>query len=270
MTDLAPTLVLVDEHEPPNRHVNALLYGPPKHGKTVAASTAPGPILWLNPQGKDAIAYARRVAARRRTTIHEVRPETHAPLRPVLLEIVRYAREQVVPVETVVVDTIGDVRNLLAHEYRSARDQWQRVTADVMGFVLALRDLPVNLVLLAHEEPAAQDTPGAQVRPLIGGSLTERVCGEMQLIARCAPEVDDDGTTTRWLGHLAPGYGFHVGDRSGGALGNRRELDLTDWIATYVSAIAGPVDEREETLFGPAPPPAGGPAEAIDDTQAAA
>lgn len=39
-------------------HMNILLYGPPKTGKTVGAATAPGPILYLNADRPNATRYA--------------------------------------------------------------------------------------------------------------------------------------------------------------------------------------------------------------------
>ena len=60
------------EAPPAPQTYNVLLYGPPKSGKSTAAATAPGPILWLNAEGAGALGYARKTAAARGTAIHEV------------------------------------------------------------------------------------------------------------------------------------------------------------------------------------------------------
>jgi len=50
-------LQLVTPSEDPN--TNVLLYGPPKSGKTVAAASAPKPLLYLNADRPNATRFAR-------------------------------------------------------------------------------------------------------------------------------------------------------------------------------------------------------------------
>ena len=71
--------------------VNFMLWGPNKSGKTAAGGTLPGPILWLNGQGPNALGYARKVAAERGNVIREVHMPNgrdEGPVTPVLTAFV--------------------------------------------------------------------------------------------------------------------------------------------------------------------------------------
>jgi hypothetical protein len=237
---------------------NVLLYGPPKAGKTSAAATAPGPILWLNMEGGGALGYARRVAAQRGTEIHEVRPQRHEKLKPVLEDIYRHVSTGAEPkVQTVVVDTLGKVRDHLARDIGGAHPQiqhWGEVAKVIEQFVVTMRDQPVNLILLAHEAVKDADDGDRIVEPLIGGATTAKVCGEVDVIAYCGRKEDEDGNV-EYLGVLVERRGRRAGDRSGG-LGASRPLDLTEWLDTYGKALAsGAPLSREPAQPEPAADP---------------
>jgi hypothetical protein len=235
---------------------NVLLYGPPKAGKTTAAATAPGPIMWLNLEGPGALGYARRVAAHRNVDIHEVRPAREANLHAVLSDVVRHITSGEQPqVQTLVVDTMGKMRDHLARNIGGAHPQiqhWGEVAKIIEGFVVALRDWPINVVLLAHEAIKDSDAGDRIVEPLIGGATTAKVCGEVDVIAYCGRVEDDQGV--RYMGVLAEHNGRRAGDRSGG-LGKSRPLDLAEWLSTYSAALSA--DGQPSTVAAPAAVPSG-------------
>jgi hypothetical protein len=243
---------------------NVLLYGPPKAGKSTAAATAPGPTLWLNLEGPGALGYARKVAAERGHEIHEVRPDRQDRLRDTLAAIAQHVSSGDHPVvKTVVIDTIGKVRDHLARNIGGDQPKiqhWGEVAKIIEGFVQTMRDRPVNLVLLAHEAIKDSDDGDRIVEPMIGGATTAKVCGEVDVIAYCGRVDDEQGV--RYVGVLAERKGRRAGDRSGG-LGTSRELDLTEWLGTYREALR-PVaaDDVEAILFG-TEAPASGPAEGV-------
>ncbi len=88
--------------------INVLLYGPAGAGKTTAAATAPGPIVWVNLEGSGAMSYARRLAEQRNTVIHEIQMQAREDPRIRLREAVEYIQSN--EVGTLVIDTIGKVR----------------------------------------------------------------------------------------------------------------------------------------------------------------
>lgn len=247
MSDLPMALRFEDAPAVPET-ANFLLYGPPGAGKTAAAATAPGPILHLNLEGGGALAFARKVAADRGTEIHEVRvardePNLTATLRAVYGHVQSGASPQV---RTVAVDTIGKVRDHLAREYgadqpgRDSLRKWGEVAKTMDRFVQGLRDLNVNVVLLAHEKA---DSDLGTVTPAIG-SHTEKVCAEADVVAYCGR--DSEG---QYCGVFAQVNGRRAKDRSNG-LGLSRSLDLTEWLHTFREALRPDLDGDEQTLFG--------------------
>jgi hypothetical protein len=104
-----------------------------------------------------------------------------------------------------------------------------------------MRDLPVNLVLIAHQN--VEDAEGERiVRPLIGGALTEEIPGEVDVIAYTHSFKDDDSGERRYVGQLVEAKGRIAGDRSGG-LGPVRDLDLSEWLTAYRAALAPDVSD---------------------------
>ncbi len=230
---------------------NVLLYGNPKSGKSTAAATAPGPILWLNAEGPGALGYARKTAKQRGTDILEVSiDKRRRDSTRVLDEVYRHVTSGQDPaVATVVVDTLAKLRDALIAELvvkgaKNTLQQFGEVADKLGGFIVALRDLPVNVVLIAHADMRDSDEDGRVVVPLIGGKLTDTVPGEVDVVAFCAPlTTDDDGT--RYFGQLVEGRGRIAGDRSGALAGPQgiRELDLTERLTAYRTALsAGEVD----------------------------
>lgn len=239
MTDIPAGLVFADAPPAPDTF-NVMLYGPPGSGKSTAAATAPGPVLWINAEGAGALAYARKTAAQRATSIHEVRIDDHTDPQQALHQVIAHVRSGADPqVKTVVLDTVGKMREALIRKLvqRGSKNTLQQFgeVARILGeFVRLMRDAPVNLVLLAHEQ--VDDADGDRiVRPQIGGSLTESLPADMDVVAYCG--VHRDGDTIQYLGVLVEVNGRRAKDRSGG-LGASRPLDLADWLAAYRAALA--------------------------------
>jgi hypothetical protein len=205
----------------PPETFNVLLYGPPKTGKSTTAATAPGPNLWVNAEGPGALAYARKIATQRGNEILEVRITRGRPTR---------GRSSATSSSTsatgsnrsatVTVDTIAKVREALIRQIvvpgaKNSIQQFGEVARILREFVQTMRDLPVNLVLIAHQN--VEDAEGERiVRPLIGGALTEEIPGEVDVIAYTHSFKDDDSGERRYVGQLVEAKGRIAGDRSGG------------------------------------------------------
>lgn len=237
MTDLGLTFLTAPAA--PNT-LNFLLYGPPGSGKSTAAATAPGPILWINAEGPNALAYARKVAAQRGTEILEVAISRDVDPRPVLDQVFRHVRDGTDPKPaTVVIDTLGKLRDALIARIvqpgaKNSLQQFGQVAEKLGGFINAMRDLPINLVLLAHEDVQDADGGDRIIRPLIGGKLTEGVPAEVDVMAHC--NVLREGDEKRYMGLLVESRGRRAKDRSGG-LGDYRLLDLSEWIDVFRAAL---------------------------------
>jgi len=230
------------EAPPVPEHVNFLLYGPPKTGKSTAAATAPAPIMWVNAEGRNALHHARKTARLRRASIFEVEIRAGVNAQVELRKVLQHIRSGAEPrVQTVVVDTLAKIRNALVRQIvtpgaRNSLQQYGEVARILREFVLALRDLPVNVVLIAHQD--VQDAEGERiVQALIGGALTEEIPGEVDVVAYTHSYKDEESGERRYVGQLVEAKGRIAGDRSGG-LGAVRDLDLTEWLETYRRALA--------------------------------
>ena len=242
-TDAPAGLQFVEEPGAPDT-ANFLLYGPPKSGKSSAAATAPGPILWLSAEGPGALAYARKIARERNTRIMEVRLTNGDDAKQTLREILLYVKRtegKDAPV-SVVVDTLAKVREALIVQLvqqgsKNSLQQYGEVAKVLREFVRVLRDMPVNMVLIAHQEIADADGDRI-VRPLVGGALTEELPGEVDVLAYTHSFDDPVAERRRYVGQLVEAKGRVAGDRSGG-LGPTRDLDLSEWLSAYQAALEG-------------------------------
>lgn len=213
---------------------NFVLYGAPGIGKSTHALTAPGPILVLNAEGPNGLTYGRRRFPG--TRIDEVAVTG----RQVLRDATAAVREDAGKTwRTVVIDTIGEVYRVLVDEYaKGGRPEVQNygdAGNDVERLVRFLRDEPVNLVVVAHEEMT--DGPdGPLLMPVCGGKkLAPKVCAMADHVAYVGRVQvgEGDDAAPKWLGQLAPGAGRYAKDR-GGALGLAREIDLGEWLSVIV------------------------------------
>lgn len=233
--------VLIEFDQGPPSSFNVLLYGPTGSGKSTAAASSPGPILWVNAEGRNALAFPKRVAAERGVAVHEVAIRRNISPRPILRNVIEHLRSGVEPrVATVVIDTVAKVRDGLIRDMvspgaKNTMQQFGEVAKVLEDFVVLMRDLPVNVVLLCHEDISDVDSERI-IRPLIGGALTEKIPSEMDIVAYCGVWKDETGTS-QYLGQLVEGRGRRAKDRSGGALGQTRALDLSEWLGVYREAL---------------------------------
>lgn len=224
---------------------NIVLYGPPGSGKTAGALTAPGPVLLANAEGETASEFPKRLNSADGKVIREVAVTGKDVLRDVMLAL----KDNADGFKTVVVDTSGEAYRILTDEASGGKTPQVQHYGDA-GYILErfyryLRDLPLNVVIVAHEEMV--DGPdGEQLMPQAGGKkLTPKVCGMVDIVAyvrAVAPADDSDDRRVRYFGQMQPGRNRYAKDRNG-ALGAFRELDLTEWIHTSATA---PITLNEE------------------------
>lgn len=185
----------------------------------------------MNAEGQNALRRPRELSG---AVIREVEFAGAETLDDVYLYLTKEGQD----VRTVVVDTVGEVYRVLLEELAGAGpakiQHYGEVNVKLERFVRALRDLPVNLVLVAHE--SIDDIEGIPTRrPLTGGKkLPEQLMGQVDVVAYCQAVPGEGDAPTRYMAQLVEGRGRRAKDRSG-RLGKGRELNLTEWIETATS-----------------------------------
>lgn len=218
--------------------LNVFLYGAPGAGKTTGALSAPGPILYVNCEGPNAAMFARRFHVD--TEVREI-VVTEAN---VLNEALLYLREDDCDVKTVVVDSLGALFQMVLDGYtgggKPTLPQYGDTTTAIERFCRALRDLPVNVVLIAHEQAVKDEALGEFERlPYTGTNnpaLGVKLMAQADVVGYAGRiEPDDEGAEARYVAQLFPAGGRRGKDRTG-LLGEFPELDLSEWITQYTRA----------------------------------
>jgi hypothetical protein len=238
MTDVPAPLLFVnpDEQDPTYRVV---LWAAPGQGKSVAAASAPGPILVVSADRPSAYRYARKHHGHTTATLREVRytgPET-------LEAVYKYLRENQ-DVKTVVVDPVSNIVDQLADvappSPRDGGTDYQWVNKKMLGFVKSLRTFDVNVVLVGHEKVNDGKKGDGKMYPALGGAtLINKLLAEMDIVAhveRVPKPTDDDPGAAVWIGQIQPRDNLVTKDGTN-ALGDRRIADLTRWFDVATEAL---------------------------------
>jgi hypothetical protein len=239
-------------------HVNVLLYGPGKSGKTTGALSAPEGKLCLNFDQPNSTYFARTHRDQDGSIMEPVMPRyeegklhTENLLNEVALTYQHHLEEGTEPFcETVVADPIGQLHRRLLEDLSRKRI---RPTLDHYGDVSKIIErwcrfmcevAPCNFVIVCHDRPVKDELEGTFVRlPFTGTTnpdLGQRLI-EMVDIVGYTGRLDQDGES-KYVAQLFNGNGRQGGDRFG-VLGDYRELNLEDWLNT----IASPADDNPET-----------------------
>lgn len=228
---------------------NTLLYGPSGQGKTMGALSAPGPILLVNADGPDSSRKGHAVYGDKIREVVLDKTNASLTLKNVYLELLGGSE-----FKTVVFDTMGEIYTALLDEWSNSGKIALNLRGDasvmIERYVRSLRDLPVNVVLVAQEQVEDSETDDGKeriVKPLVGpreGLLWVKVIQAMSIVSYVGTVPAKDGQPERWVGQLVETKGRKTKDRSKG-LGAYRDLDLTEWFATATAAMVekpdGPV-----------------------------
>jgi hypothetical protein len=238
-SDIPTGLQFVNPNETESTY-RVCLWAAPGQGKSVAAASAPGPILVLSADRPSAYKFARKHHAPK--DIREVRYRDASTLDAVYLYLQSPEGQDV---KTLVVDPISNVYDQLVDTAPLRGDgdvDYQRVNKKLLGFVKELRRFDVNVVLVAHEKLNDGKKGDGKLYPALGGpALINKLLAEMDIVAHVERHVrageDGEEQEVRWVGQLQPRDNL-VCKESTGALGDRRIADLSRWFEVASEALA--------------------------------
>lgn len=175
----APAILNIHKLEDKEPYINMMVYGGSGVGKTVFASTAPRPILWLeaeggthsigNKEGIDVVTVQNLETYREALKFLEANPGLY---------------------KTVVLDSLTEASASLLKEIMRAavakkpeRDEfkpefgeWLKLTNVIRGIVRSYRDLPIHLVLTALEREDTDEMTGrVKVRPRLSPTVADEM-----------------------------------------------------------------------------------------------
>ncbi len=216
--------------------INVALIGPPKAGKTTGASSAPGPVLYLNCDLPTATRFARR---RHGDNVEEVVFEGLQTLADIAMEVCNPNTD----FKTVVIDPVGELYRQLLEErskraIRPSLPEYGDVAVYLERFLRAMCEAPTNAVFVCHDHPVKDEASGeTQTFPFTGSTgnggikLGRQLLGMVDVIGFTGLVINDEGKKEA-LAQLTSNKGRPGGDRFdvlAGETGMRR-LDLSEWI----------------------------------------
>lgn len=208
------------------------LWGPSGEGKSVGAASAPGPIVVLSADRPGAYRTPRRL---HRGTVLLETPYENAQS---FVDLFRFLRDHPTgqATKTVVLDPFTGIYDKLVEEVPKKSDgdpNWQAVNKKVFAFIQALREFPINIVVIAYEKLNDGKKGDGKLYPALGGpALINKIMGEMDIVAHV--EREGEGKNAKYMARVASGGGI-VGKDSTDALGERAELNLSEWFERVAS-----------------------------------
>ena len=224
------------------RFWNVVAYGPEKVGKTTGALSAPGPILLLNAEGSNASHFGRS----RNPNVHEIIVPVDEGAKALLDEAYLWLRDTDAgkATKTVVLDSLSEIHGAILRDMSKDPDhptlpERGDTNTWLERYAMSLRDLPLNVVIVAHETWTKDDVTGVIERsPYTGTSNVaygKKFTGPFaDIVAYLGRSIDENGAE-HYGAQLVDGNGRRAGHR-GGALGVSREVNLTEWFAAMNAA----------------------------------
>jgi DNA (cytosine-5)-methyltransferase 1 len=241
-------------------HINVLLYGPGKSGKTTAALSAPDFKLALNFDQVNSTYFARTFRDPGHTIFEIEMPRyeegklhTENMLNEVAVTYARHMEDGSEPdAMTVIADPIGQLHRRLLEDLsrkaiRPSRDAYGDVAKIIERWARFMCDMPCNFVMVCHERPIKDEESGGFERLPFTGTTNPDLglrLAEMVDIVGYTGRLDQEGET-KYVAQLFNGNGRRGGDRFG-VLGDYRELDLAEWFDVIGGATLATTNNETE------------------------
>lgn len=176
----------IEKLEDRDQHAKVLVYGESGVGKTVFASTAPRPILWLEAEGgTNSISDRSGIDIARVTGLETYR------------EALQYLQANPDTYKTVVLDSFTETQASVMKEIMKrtvqkdpSRDEfsplfaeWGRLVGVMREIARGFRDLPMHVVITALEREDKDDLTGrTRIKPRLSPTLADELPGFMDVV----------------------------------------------------------------------------------------
>lgn len=226
MSDIPTGLTFVDPDEvDPTWRV--CLWAAPGEGKSVAAASAPTPIVVLSADRPSAYLFARKHHGLSKDDLREVRYRD----LDTLVEVYRYIRDNP-EVRTLIIDPFVNVVDAVVDDAPLKPDgdpNYQWSNKKLLDFVKSLREFDINVVLVTHERLNDGKKGDGKMYPALGGpTLINKLLGEMDICAHIESRTTGEDGERQWFGQIQPVNNLVCKDGTN-ALGERRIANLTRW-----------------------------------------
>lgn len=254
----------------PKEHLGLLLYGQEGCGKSVAAVSAPAPMIYVNADRPGATRFARRLFPDK--GILELPLTLEKGWAPMEHLFAALRNGELNDVQTVVIDSLGRLYDICLADL--AKDDKHPTLPErgdantrIERFILALLEFPINVVLVAHDNPIVtsgneeQGTANVELFPFTGTNnpgLAKKIMRALDIVAYCGRrEIPEDEELTdstsidkerrhEYLAQLFAAGGRRAKDTTG-VLGDSARLDLTEWVARVRAAYQPTPDTTNAT-----------------------
>ncbi len=183
------------------KFIKALITGNPGAGKTLVSSTFPNP-LYANVEGG-----LMSIADRKIPFVNVEGMDDIISIKNVLSQD-KKVREKILgfPVDTVVIDTIDEVQNLMIQELlirekkaKMAIQDWGKVADEMKALIRGFRNLDMNVVFTCHLKTMTDEEDGRSwYAPGLAGQMADKIPGmvDLSLMIHTAEvvEVTKEGT----------------------------------------------------------------------------
>lgn len=236
------------------RHMNILLMGPPKSGKTTFIATMPNVVVAACEAGLMSVAHL---------DLPYVEIDGTDKLQTLLMILQdEKMREQqakslgIPSIDSVAIDTVDALQERMMREIlkenrrtQMQRDDWGTLKDRMDQVLKAFCDLPINVCLTVHTEVTQDENQKQIYAPSLQGAIKNKIAGmvDFSLMTFRQKEVDNQGVPSikYYLKNEGDEKNPHLGNRSQGRVPEICDPDFKTLHALTFAGINAPVIKEE-------------------------
>ena len=221
----------IKTYDPQDQYIKALIYGPPKSGKTTFAGTAKNAVFASAEGGLLSIAH-------KRPEFKDIKSIAD------LTELYNFLKKGEHKYNTVVIDSITEINEIIKSDIekktgRTVKDEdWDELGKRIRKVLRNFRDLPMHVVFIAQERYFTNKEKIEKIAPSLNGKSAADIAYFMDVVGY--PQLESDGR--RWM-QTEYNRKYFTGSRSS-QINNQTPPDFEVWKELV---LAESVKEGQET-----------------------